>query len=56
MAPVPKFEGCRRRCSDLRAAGFIEDTGDEDEGRIVWAITAQGNLAFAKMRRDGFTR
>jgi hypothetical protein len=55
-APVPRFEGCRRRCSDLRAAGFIEDTGDEDEGRIVWTITAQGNLAYSKMRRDGFTR
>lgn len=56
MVPVPKFEGCRRRCSDLRAAGYIEDSGREDNGRIVWAITAAGSLAFSKMRRNGMTR
>lgn len=56
MAAIEKFEGCRRRCSDLRAAGYIEDSGREEDGRIVWTITAAGGLAFAKMRRDGFTR
>jgi hypothetical protein len=56
MAPVPRFEGCRRRCSDLRAAQYIEDTGREEEGRIIWAITAAGSLAFSRMRRNGFTR
>jgi hypothetical protein len=55
-APVTRFEGCRRRCSDLRAAGFIEDSHREEDGRIVWTITASGSLAFANMRRTGYTR
>ena len=54
-APVTRFEGCRRRCSDLRAAGYIDDTGREDDGRIVWAITPAGGMAYSRMRRDGWT-
>lgn len=56
LASVSRFEGCRRRVSDLRAAEYISDTGHEEEGRIVWEITAAGSLAFANMRRNGVTR
>ena len=56
MASPTQFEGCRRRCSDLRAADFLADSGREEEGRIVWTITAAGSLAFANMRRNGYSK
>jgi len=53
---VSKFEGCRRRCSDLRAAGYIADAGLERDGRIVWTITEQGEDALYRMKLTGWTR
>lgn len=53
---VTKFEGCRRRCSDLRAAGYIEDSGVEEDGRIMWKITKQGEDALYRMILSGWSR
>jgi hypothetical protein len=53
---VTKFEGVRRRCSDLRRAGYIADSGTEsDTGRIVWKITAYGDEAFYRMKLSGWS-
>lgn len=54
--PFAKWEGCRRRCSDLRAAGFIADTGKERDARIVWSITFEGEVAVDNMNLKGWTR
>jgi hypothetical protein len=53
---VTKFEGCRRRCSDLRAAGYIADSGVEQDGRIMWKITKQGEDALYRMVLSGWSR
>ena len=53
--PFSKWEGCRRRCSDLRAAGYIADTGQERNSRIVWSITLAGELAMDKMEMTGWS-
>jgi hypothetical protein len=53
--PFSKWEGCRRRCSDLRAAGYIADTGREHDNRIVWSITLAGELALDKMHLTGWS-
>lgn len=53
---VTKFEGCRRRCSDLRAAGYIEDSGVEEDGRILWKVTASGSDALYRMILSGWSR
>ena len=57
-----RFEGTRRRCSDLRAAGYIEDSdkrrynpGSPDES-IVWRITADGKVALSNLLRTGWSR
>ena len=57
-----RFEGCRRRCSDLRAAGYLEDTGERrcnpgspDEA-IVWRITPAGKEALRCLLATGFSR
>lgn len=50
------WEGCRRRCSDLRAAGYIEDTGAEHDGRIVWRPSPEGRAAHSRMQLSGWTR
>lgn len=52
---IGRWEGCRRRCSDLRAAGYLEDAGEERGGRIVWKITPQGGAAWRKMIETGWT-
>lgn len=52
---VSQWEGCRRRCSDLRLAGFLADTGVERDGRIVWGATELGNAAYDAMRDTGWT-
>ncbi|MCJ7725647.1 MAG: hypothetical protein MUP76_04580 [Acidimicrobiia bacterium] len=53
---VSVFEGCRRRCSDLRAAGYIADAGIERDGRIVWTITPEGEEALYRMKLSGWSR
>lgn len=53
---LSRWEGCRRRCSDLRAAGYIIDTGIERDGRIVWAVTDQGRRACNLLRETGWSR
>jgi hypothetical protein len=63
-----RLEGCRRRCSDLRAAGYLEavmlnpDTqltrrnpGSPDESG-VWTITADGKIALACLLATGWSR
>lgn len=56
------FEGCRRRCSDLRAAGLLYDTGrrrknagSEDES-VVWGITDVGRQAIRNLDRAGWSQ
>lgn len=53
---LSRWEGCRRRCSDLREAGYIADTGIERDGRIVWAVTDQGRRACNLLRETGWSR
>lgn len=53
---VAQWEGCRRRCSDLREAGYLSDTGTERDGRIVWTITPEGRTARARMLDTGWSR
>jgi hypothetical protein len=55
-AEIARWEGCRRRCSDLRAAGYIKDTGAEYGGRIVWEPTPEGRAAFHRMQTTGWSR
>lgn len=54
--PVSRWEGCRRRCSDLRAAGYVADSGVERDDRIVWAITDEGRRAVQRLIDDGWSR
>ena len=61
-AAISAFEGCRRRVSDLRAAGFITDsggrrhnTGSEDES-IVWTLTEAGRAALISLDETGWSR
>jgi hypothetical protein len=56
------FEGCRRRCSDLRAADYLEDSGEKrsnpgspDEA-IVWRITQAGRDALTRLLATGWSR
>ena len=56
------FDGCRRRCSDLRAVGYLCDTGkrrknagSEDES-IVWTITRAGKEALHRLAVSGWSR
>lgn len=58
-----RFEGCRRRCSDLRTAGFLEDSGKRranpgalDAEAIVWQITETGRLALRRLLSTGWSR
>jgi hypothetical protein len=53
---VSAWEGCRRRCSDLRAAGYIEDTGLEVDDRVVWVITPAGERALNRLSATGWSR
>jgi hypothetical protein len=62
-AAVPSaFDGCRRRCSDLRAVGYISDTGrrrknaGSDDESIVWQITDAGRHALINLDHTGWSR
>lgn len=56
------FDGCRRRCSDLRAVNYLYDTGGRrknagsDEESIVWGITAAGKAALRLLDTTGWSR
>lgn len=56
------FDGCRRRCSDLRAVNYLTDTGrrrknaGSDDESIVWTITAAGRHALDLLDRTGWSR
>jgi hypothetical protein len=56
------FDGCRRRCSDLRAAHFLTDSGKRrknagsDDDSIVWEITLNGQHALELLDRTGWSR
>ena len=56
------FDGCRRRCSDLRAAHFLTDSGKRrknpgsDDDSIVWEITLAGQHALDLLDRTGWSR
>lgn len=58
IASVSQWEGCRRRCSDLREAGFLQDSGVErgEPPRVVWVITPQGRAAFQNIVNTGWSR
>lgn len=59
---VSQFEGTRRRCSDLRAAGYLYDTGKRrkntgsDDDSIVWDLTENGRVALANLALSGWSR
>ena len=58
-----RVEGTRRRCSDLRAVGYIEESsepnrcnaGSPDES-IVWRITDAGRIAITRLKETGWSR
>lgn len=56
------LDGCRRRCSDLLAAGLIFDSGKRaknpgsDELSIVWSVTLAGVKALANLGRTGWSK
>jgi len=58
---ISSFEGTRRRCSDLRRAGYIHDTGlrrhnagSPDES-IVWSVTGRGMIALRTLHDTGWS-
>jgi len=60
-----RFEGTRRRCSDLRPPGpvqFIEDSGSRrvnpgsDSESIVWRLTVAGRQALHELAVNGWSR
>lgn len=56
------FDGCRRRCSDLRAAHYLYDTGrrrknaGSDDLSIIWGITEAGRAALVSLDEVGWSR
>lgn len=56
------FDGCRRRCSDLRAVHYLYDTGKRrrnpgsDDDSIVWGITEAGLQALELLNTKGWSR
>jgi hypothetical protein len=56
------FDGCRRRCSDLRAAGLLFDTGrrrknaGSDDDSIIWGISDAGKRALRALDDTGWSR
>jgi len=61
-ATVSIIEGCRRRVSDLVAAGMIQDSGirranpGSPDLAIVWEITITGALAIQSLADTGWSR
>jgi len=59
---VSTVEGCRRRVSDLHAAGFIVDSGERrtnpgsSDEAIVWEITPAGLRALDYLGATGWSR
>jgi hypothetical protein len=57
-----RLDGCRRRCSDLRQAGYIVDSGmrrknpGSPDDSIVWVITDQGRQALVNLHSTGWSR
>lgn len=56
------FDGCRRRCSDLRAVNYLYDTGRKaknqgsEELSIIWAISNAGLVALTSLDDTGWSR
>lgn len=56
------FEGCRRRCSDLRGAYYLYDTGkrrknlSSDDESIVWGLSESGRVALVNLETTGWSR
>ena len=50
------FDACRRRCSDLRAAGLIEPTGERRGVAKIYRITQAGREALARLLSTGFSQ
>lgn len=59
MPPDPEhlrsFDATRRRCSDLRAAGFIENSGERPRSGKVYRITQAGRAALARLLATGWS-
>jgi len=59
---ISKLEGCRRRMSDLRAAGYLMDSGRRDHNTgsndesIMWSITLAGHRALDNIERTGWSK
>jgi hypothetical protein len=59
---VSRFEGCRRRVSDLVRAGLIEDseTTRQNPGSnveaIVWTSTSAGRTAYKQLLETGWSK
>lgn len=61
-AGTSSIEGCRRRVSDLKRAGFVIDSGDRrcndgspDES-TVWSASLMGVFALDALERTGWTK
>ena len=56
------FDGCRRRCSDLRAVAYLSDTGrrkrnpGSDDEAVVWQVTVAGERALENLLHTGWSR
>lgn len=56
------FDGCRRRCSDLRAVNYLYDTGrrrknpGSDDLSIIWGISEAGKHALERLDESGWSR
>jgi hypothetical protein len=56
------FDGCRRRCSDLRAAHYLYDTGrrrknaGSDDLSIIWGLSEEGKAALQRLGDTGWSR
>jgi hypothetical protein len=61
-AAPSRLEGCRRRMSDLRAAGYVVDSGAKhcnegsDDDAVVWTLSHAGERAIANLRETGWSR
>lgn len=56
------FDGCRRRMSDLRAAGYLCDSGrrrkspGSDADSIIWTLTNAGRAALDSLEVSGWSK
>lgn len=60
MPPDPErlrcFDATRRRCSDLRASGLIEDSGKRRGIAKIYRITEAGREALRRLLETGHSR